>query len=116
MTIPLVEDLDVYAGDTGTWSGTWFVTVGQVHPGTGWEITGSVRRGRSSEVTLADLVCEWLVEADGTFTFVLDAGDSATLPVGVSSCVYDVQATKDTDVRTLATGAMNVTKDVTRDE
>lgn len=128
--IPYVKDIKIRRGDTKeiffrVRTKVWNETTSAFEPGpykdlTGYTITSQIRQAKSSATPLLTFVITVGNQADvtngrGAVLMKISGTDTATVPLNITSGVYDVQFTEpDTDVFTYLEGSVAFDEDVTR--
>lgn len=108
---PLIVDLEIYRGDSGGFRISVKDPYGapiDISDAT-WDSDIKLNENESIPMTTFDIVP--VVGDTSSVDAVISPEKSSLL---TSSCVYDVQMTLDTKVRTLIRGSISVTQDVSR--
>jgi hypothetical protein len=108
---PQQAPLNIYRGDTGHWTFTFWVDQGATVP---YDLAGAVPkaevRARPDTAVLSTLGC--VVTQPNIVDVTLPAAESALLISGTAK--WDLQVTfPDTTVRTLVAGPVTITADIT---
>jgi hypothetical protein len=108
---PPQAPLNIYRGDTGHWTFTFWADPGATVP---YDLTGTTAKSevrvRSDAAVLVELAC--VVTVPNTVDVTLDAAQSALLISGAAK--WDLQVTfPDGTVRTLVAGPVTITADIT---
>lgn len=111
---PIVQNIGLYQGDDRYFWVTW---QDAGHPKANpldWELSGSVALSRVTPPVGA-LVVDWVDLDNAVVRVHFPHTLTASLPVGVQTCVYDVQAVNSntSEVVTIVTGDCDVQGDVT---
>lgn len=111
---PIVQNIGLYQGDDRDFWVTWKLAGEPIANPDDWTLEGAVAVDRQS-APLGALEVVWDDPDNAVIRVRFPHTLTAVLPLGLASCVYDVQATSISanDVQTLVTGDCDVQGDVT---
>lgn len=112
MAVPADQDLTITRGDTETIVVTLTTDGSTPIDVTGRTYRAQIRQSQDSRTIKASFVCTVTDGVNGVVTCVLDADDSATLPVGIG--FWDLEENASGVVTTVLSGTVTVLADVTR--
>jgi hypothetical protein len=111
--IPDVQDLTLYADDDYAHEFTWEHD-GQAQPLTGLAGVCQIKRKPDSAVPLVTQPVLVVDSQGGVFRVTLTKEQTAALPIGRNTCVYDIQFDGPSGRSTPVRGKVSIKKDVTR--